>query len=226
MKRTIIFMMLIVSILLLSSCSPSVPKTEYDNVVTNLTNAQSQNQLLINQLSTSQTQTQTLQNQISTLQTQNQTLQDQVSTLQTQNQTLQDQISSLNIQNQTFQTQLADKESQLETTQSQNQVLQTTVDSVIEKINKAKLITDLLDSIFQPYLSGETLTSTQEMTLLLTMTSDVALIGDIQLTTKFNALVNASTQAAQDAATMDFFDYLINLQSNVMQELATENVYY
>lgn len=233
MNRAIILAILFILITFLTSCSPSVAKTEYDKVVNDLSTANSQSQSLQSQLSDIQNQNKTLQGQISDLQVKN-------SDIQTQNQTLQTQISDLQAKNDDIQKQLSKSEEQFVVVNTQlayekllagdgdspDQLLQSPDMEIKYKIHELRLISDILSSLFTPYLSGQQLSADQQINVLVQMNVDVKATADPQLTSKFNAIfATGVTKAVQDQAAKDFFNYLFQTQSNIINFLSKQSVY-
>jgi septal ring factor EnvC (AmiA/AmiB activator) len=79
LKKAILpVIVLLVSLSLLTSCTPSVPKTDYDKALADLAASQVQTQSVQTELTAAKTQTQSVQAELTTAKTQNQSLQSEI----------------------------------------------------------------------------------------------------------------------------------------------------
>jgi hypothetical protein len=209
MKVITICICLAISLILITSCTPSVAKVEYDKVV--------------NDLSAANSQSQTLQNQLSEAQTQNQNLQSQISSFQSKNEALQKQLSDTMALYSDSQTQLSNSQTQLKSIQSQNQLLRSNSQDIQDKIKKAKLIADTISSIFIPFMNGQNMTTSQQNTLFIQFTINIGLINDPQLNNMFKDIFDSSlSKTAQNKAASDIFNRLFQLESDLLKDISTQ----
>jgi hypothetical protein len=116
MNRIVYLAILIIPLVLLSSCAQSVSKADYDKTVSDLSTVNSLSQSLQTQLSESKSQNQALQNQVSALQSKTDSLQKQVSDTSALFSDSKTQLSNM-------QTQLNATESEIQLLRSNNQVI-------------------------------------------------------------------------------------------------------
>jgi multidrug resistance efflux pump len=135
---------------------------------------------------------------------------DDLSSAQSQSQSLQAQLSSAQSQSQSLQT-------QINSLQAQSQSLQSDLKSATDKLTKAKILFDLINSLMQVGISGSTMTTSQLANTYIQWSNSVKSIGDATLSAKFDALINSSTSAKQDAASEDFALYLFGLGTKLLQ---------
>jgi chromosome segregation ATPase len=225
MKRTILMAIISVSSLIfMVACSSGVSQEQYKKATDDLSAAQSLARTLQTQLTDAQSQAQSTQTQLTDAQSQIQSLQTNLTDAQSQTKSLQTQLSTSLSQTQSLQTQLTDAQSQTKSlqtqftnAQSQTQSIQSDLQSAKSKISRAQLVAGLLDSIMQTYLNMETMSAVQALNTYMKWTTSVKAIGDSELSTKFDLVINATTSAAQDKASNDFMFYLIALESKILQ---------
>jgi chromosome segregation ATPase len=190
MKNIILlFMISAMALLLLVSCAPSVPKSEYDKTLSDLSAAQ-------NELSNLQTQIETLQVDFSLAKTQVVSLQNELSASQAKINSLQEELS---------------------TTQNQLIVAQSHLSLSQEKIKKITLMMDINNDILLPSNDGQILTKEQLRQIFNKWANQIYATHDYELIEKYNACKdNIDNPQILSYALNDYFVYIWKKISNTI----------
>ena len=112
---------------------------------------------------------------------------------------------------------LTNAQTQIQTLQTQISSLQRDLQAANDKINRAKILADIVDSMMKIYSNASAMTEAQLAETYVQWSNGIKAIGDPLLSTRFDALISAQTESQQNQASEDFMLYLFELQSKLLQ---------
>jgi hypothetical protein len=85
------------------------------------------------------------------------------------------------------------------------------------KINKVKILNDIINSIMNVYQNSETMTPSQITNAYVEWTNGIKTVGDPHLSAKFDSIINSKTESEQNQASEDFTMYVFELESKLLK---------